>query len=66
MPAVRAIVRNGSRTGYRFSSLVTGIVNSVPFRMKTKAPAAINTVRAEPAEGVSPEESSLRSQPSLR
>jgi hypothetical protein len=34
MPAVRGIVRDGSRTGYRFSSLVMGIVNSVPFQMR--------------------------------
>ncbi|MEP7308547.1 MAG: DUF1592 domain-containing protein [Acidobacteriota bacterium] len=66
MPAVRAIVRNGSQTGYRFSSLVMGIVDSVPFRMKTKALTASSTVRAEPAENLSPEQRSLRSQPALR
>jgi hypothetical protein len=35
MPAVRGIVRDAGRTGYRFSSLVMGIVNSVPFQMRT-------------------------------
>jgi hypothetical protein len=34
MPAVRGIVREAGRTDYRFSSLVTGIVKSVPFQMK--------------------------------
>ncbi len=34
MPAVRAIVRDAARTDYRFSSLITGIVKSVPFQMK--------------------------------
>jgi len=35
MPAVRAIVRRAAREDYRFSSLVLGIVNSVPFQMRT-------------------------------
>jgi hypothetical protein len=34
MPAVRAIVRNSEKDGYRFSSLVREIVNSTPFRMR--------------------------------
>jgi hypothetical protein len=34
MPAVRAIVRNAGRQNYRFSSLVLGIVTSVPFQMR--------------------------------
>ena len=33
MPAVRAIVRQARSQGYRFSSLILGIVNSEPFRM---------------------------------
>jgi mono/diheme cytochrome c family protein len=36
MPAVRAIVRNAARNQYRFSSLVTGVVRSEPFQMRTK------------------------------
>jgi hypothetical protein len=32
--AVRAIVRNAQKNGYRFSSLVHGIVNSTPFQMR--------------------------------
>jgi mono/diheme cytochrome c family protein len=34
MPAVRTIVRNSARDNYRFSSLVRGIVSSVPFQMR--------------------------------
>jgi hypothetical protein len=34
MPAVRAVVRDAARMEYRFSSLIAGIVKSVPFRMK--------------------------------
>jgi hypothetical protein len=34
LPAVRAVVRDAAPTGYRFSSLITGIVRSAPFRMK--------------------------------
>ena len=35
MPAVRAIVRSSARDNYRFSSLVGGIVSSVPFQMRS-------------------------------
>jgi hypothetical protein len=31
MPAVRAIVRDAGRNGYRFSSLIEGVAHSVPF-----------------------------------
>jgi hypothetical protein len=34
MPAVRTVVRDAARNDYRFSSLITGIVRSVPFQMK--------------------------------
>jgi hypothetical protein len=47
MPAVRKIVRDASPNGFRFSSLVTGVVNSPPFQMKIKkAPASENTTVA--------------------
>ena len=36
MPAVRTVVRDASRDGYRFSSIVKGIVTSTPFRMRRK------------------------------
>jgi hypothetical protein len=35
MPAVRTIVRSAARDDYRFSSLVRGIVRSVPFQMRS-------------------------------
>ena len=35
MPAIRAIVRSAARDNYRFSSLVRGIVSSVPFQMRS-------------------------------
>jgi hypothetical protein len=34
-PAVRRIVREARAHGDRFSALVIGVVNSVPFRMRT-------------------------------
>jgi hypothetical protein len=34
MPAVREIMRGAARNDYRFSSLVMGVVRSVPFRMR--------------------------------
>jgi len=33
-PAVRAIVREGARNNYTFTSLVLGVVKSVPFQMR--------------------------------
>jgi Protein of unknown function (DUF1592)/Protein of unknown function (DUF1588)/Protein of unknown function (DUF1585)/Protein of unknown function (DUF1587)/Protein of unknown function (DUF1595)/Planctomycete cytochrome C len=36
MPAVRAIVRNAALHDYRFSSLILGVVHSMPFQMRTK------------------------------
>ena len=45
MPAVREIVARAQADNYRFSDLVTGIVNSPPFRMKMKtAPDAASPV----------------------
>jgi mono/diheme cytochrome c family protein len=35
MPAVRSIVRDAGRQNYRFTSIVLGIVRSVPFQMRT-------------------------------
>jgi cytochrome c5 len=35
MPAVRAVVRRAKEHDYRFSSLVVGIVKSMPFQMRT-------------------------------
>jgi hypothetical protein len=44
MPVVRRIVRKAGQNDYRFQSIITGIVESAPFQMRTKL---------EPAEPVS-------------
>jgi mono/diheme cytochrome c family protein len=36
MPTVRTIVRRAAQNGYRFSSLVLGVIESGPFQMKMK------------------------------
>ena len=38
MPAVRAIVRQAQREDLKFSALIQGVVQSVPFRYRTKPP----------------------------
>jgi mono/diheme cytochrome c family protein len=35
LPAVRKIVHSAANDGYKFQSVILGVVNSVPFRMKT-------------------------------
>ena len=43
MPAVRAIIRDAADHGYRFSSIVLGIVRSTPFTMRVaQQPASVN------------------------
>ena len=43
MPAVRAIMREAAPRDYRFSSLVLGVVHSVPFTMRVaQSPASVN------------------------
>jgi len=37
MPAIRKIIRNARSSDYRWSSLILGIVNSVPFQMRRAA-----------------------------
>jgi hypothetical protein len=44
MPAVRAVARESARRDYRLSSLIVGIVNSLPFQMRSIAPSASATV----------------------
>jgi hypothetical protein len=55
MPTVRAIVRGAEKDQYRFSSIVLGVVRSVPFQKRVKAPGS------EPLVAVSDELSSPRS-----
>jgi hypothetical protein len=47
MPAVREIVRRAARDDYRVSALVLGVAQSVPMRMRMKAPAESTQARAE-------------------
>jgi hypothetical protein len=53
-PAIRAIMRSAAEKNYAFSTIVEGIVESVPFRMRNvHAPAAGQTVAvAHESEGV--------------
>jgi hypothetical protein len=39
MPAIRTVVRDSAKDQYRFSSVILGIVRSVPFQMRTKSSA---------------------------
>ena len=34
MPAIRKIVRNAASNDYRWSSLIFGVIDSVPFQMR--------------------------------
>jgi mono/diheme cytochrome c family protein len=43
MPAVRKIVQDARATDYRFSSIVLGVVRSVPFQMKETSPKVRET-----------------------
>jgi hypothetical protein len=45
-PAIRAIVRNAAEHGYAFSSVVSGIVESVPFKNRNVYSASAPTVAA--------------------
>jgi mono/diheme cytochrome c family protein len=47
MPVVRSIVRDAASSNYRFSSLVAGIVKSVPFQMRLADRAPQSASRAE-------------------
>jgi mono/diheme cytochrome c family protein len=40
MPVVRGIVRDAEKDQYRFSSIVLGVVRSVPFQKRLKAPSS--------------------------
>jgi hypothetical protein len=44
MPALRAVTRAAAARDFRFSSLVMGVVTSVPFQMRTVAPREATTV----------------------
>jgi hypothetical protein len=50
-PAVRAIARDAQRDNYRFSSVVLGVVRSVPFQMRIKGAGGEGLRVASPSLG---------------
>jgi len=64
MPAVRTVTRSAASNGYRFSSLVLGIVRSLPFQMRMTAAAAAEPTAS--AESVSSRDTFRRPQQSPR
>ena len=44
-PAIRKIVRDAGKDGYRFSSLILGIVKSVPFQMRRAEMTSVASAR---------------------
>jgi hypothetical protein len=51
MPAVRGIIREAARNDYRFSSIVLGIVRSVPLRMRVTPGVESESTRTAQANG---------------
>jgi hypothetical protein len=51
MPAVRTIARDAQRDNYRFSSVVLGVVRSVPFQMRIKGAGGEGLRVASPSLG---------------
>jgi hypothetical protein len=48
MPVIRSIVKKAALNNYRLGSIITGIVESAPFQMRTRLePADTNTRVAE-------------------
>jgi cytochrome c5 len=45
MPVVRKIVAQAARSGYRFESIVSGIIESAPFQMRTTLESAEGSTR---------------------
>jgi len=60
MPAVRTIVASASRDRYRFSTIVLGIVSSVPFRMRAKPSSEVVQVFRPAASAAGKAEALLR------
>jgi hypothetical protein len=51
MPAVREIMRDAAKDDNRFSSIVLGIVRSVPFRMRVTPGPEVQTSQTAQATG---------------
>ena len=48
-PTIRAILRESEDREYSFSSLLTGIIKSVPFQMRRSAPASVTSTASQAA-----------------
>ena len=59
MPTIRAIVRDSADKGYRFASIVQGIVASPAFKMSEVAPNSPQTPQRKQATLGTPKEASL-------
>jgi hypothetical protein len=59
MPTVRAIVRQSAGEGYRFASIVQGIVASPAFKMSEVAPTSPQKPQQKQATLGTPKEASL-------
>jgi hypothetical protein len=46
MPIVRSILRNAAKDDYRLTSIILGIVDSLPFQMRSKPaePSALQSI----------------------
>ena len=60
MPAVRAVVRESRNHDYRFQSLVTAIVGSVPFQMRTASGSGLRASRTAASSELQASSSGLR------
>jgi hypothetical protein len=52
MPVVRGIVRKASQNDYKFASIITGIVESPMFQMRTKLEPSSELTSSQPARGL--------------
>jgi hypothetical protein len=50
VPAIRAILKDAAREDYRMSALITGVVQSTPFRMRRAADASSSAGASSTAE----------------
>jgi hypothetical protein len=54
MPVVRRIVRQAGKNGYRLSTIVSGIIESAPFQMRTRLdpdqPTTVGAIYNRPQE----------------
>jgi hypothetical protein len=56
-PSIRKITREAASNNYKWSSLILGIVNSVPFQMRMSKPQEPATVRTAQSQNQTVRES---------